>query len=130
MHRLRFMLISLLTVNRICAQPLSENNFDHYTIASGLSNNAVNSIVQDTRGYMWIATAAGLNRFNGSRFVQFHSTDDSLSLPAEGITSFAWLDSHRLAVLTSGLHIIDTKTGTTEIFSFPITGCNTNLNSI
>jgi hypothetical protein len=36
---------------------------------------------------MWIATAAGLNRFNGSRFVQFHSDSDNLSLPAEELPS-------------------------------------------
>ena len=32
---------------------------------SGLSNRFINSIVQDRRGYTWIATNFGLNRYDG-----------------------------------------------------------------
>ena len=112
MTRLYFFVIGLLfQALQLHAQSLAVNYFDHYSIESGLSNNTVSGITQDKRGYVWIATAGGLNRFNGSRFVQFHSNDDSLSLPAEVISSLHWLDEYRLAVLTSGLHIIDTRTG-------------------
>lgn len=120
MARLHSMfLVLLFPAFYVTGQPVSDNNFDHYSIASGLSNNAVSGIAQDPRGYVWIATTAGLNRFNGSRFVQFHSNDDSLSLPAEGITSLTWLDQHRLGVLTAGLHIIDTRTGRTHNLFIP-----------
>ena len=120
MARLQTMFfVLLLAVTHVNGQAFSENNFDHYTIESGLSNNAISGIAQDQRGYIWIATASGLNRFNGSRFIQYHSNDDSLSLPAENISSLAWLDKQRLAVLTSGLHIIDTKTGNTHNLFIP-----------
>ena len=35
------------------------------TTESGLSNRFVNSIIQDHRGYTWIATNFGLNRYDG-----------------------------------------------------------------
>jgi ligand-binding sensor domain-containing protein/putative methionine-R-sulfoxide reductase with GAF domain len=105
------MLIYLWTTGVLRAQNFSENEFRRYTTASGMSHNSVTAILQDSTGYIWIATPSGLNRFNGSRFVQFHSTEDSLSLAAEEVTGMTWLDKHRLALYTAGLHIIDTKTG-------------------
>ncbi len=41
-----------------------------YTTNHGLPGNEVYEIMQDARGYLWIATAHGLCRFNGYEFVQ------------------------------------------------------------
>lgn len=35
---------------------------------SGLSNRFVNSVIQDKRGYIWISTKFGLNRYDGHQF--------------------------------------------------------------
>lgn len=45
--------------------------FRLYNTADGMSQTNVNAITQDKRGYLWLATARGLNRFDGQRFVQF-----------------------------------------------------------
>ena len=119
MRRLYLLIFLLLLTRHVSSQRPAEREFDHYTIETGLSNNYATAITQDERGYVWIATAAGLNRFNGSRFVQFHNNDDSLSLPAEALSDFAWLDKDRLAVFTAGLHIINTRTGTTRNLFIP-----------
>lgn len=37
----------------------------------GLSNNQINSIFKDSRGFMWFATNSGLNRYDGHRFKIF-----------------------------------------------------------
>jgi hypothetical protein len=37
----------------------------HIGIEQGLSNRFINSIVQDGRGFTWIATNFGLNRYDG-----------------------------------------------------------------
>lgn len=113
------LILFLFAATQLPAQKLIESNFDHYTAASGLSNNIVTGITQDSVGYVWIATGSGLNCFNGSRFVQFHSTGDSLSLTAEVLNGMAWLDKQRIAVYTSGLHIINTVTGTTHNIIIP-----------
>lgn len=44
-------------------------------LEQGLSNNNVNGIVQDRKGFMWIGTRAGLNHFDGYKFSVFkHSS--------------------------------------------------------
>ncbi|HEV8285073.1 MAG TPA: histidine kinase [Chitinophagaceae bacterium] len=97
-------------MDRLTGQELSENNFVRYTTADGLTDNMITDITQDSTGYIWIATSFGLNRYNGREFIQFHSTSDSLSLPAESISAMTWLNKNQLAIYPSGVHIINTKT--------------------
>jgi len=109
---LMLMVITVAGGNRLLAQEIDENNFTLYTKQQGLSHNVITGLAQDSTGYLWVATTSGLNRFNGSSFVQFHSSNDSLSLPEENLSGLVWLDKHRLAASTTeGLHIIDTRTG-------------------
>ncbi|HTL10194.1 MAG TPA: two-component regulator propeller domain-containing protein, partial [Chitinophagaceae bacterium] len=42
--------------------------FDRITVQNGLSHNKVNCILQDKRGFLWIGTDDGLNRYDGSHF--------------------------------------------------------------
>ncbi len=37
----------------------------------GLSMSTINSIMQDSQGYVWLATEAGLNRYDGYSVRQF-----------------------------------------------------------
>ncbi|HNC43671.1 MAG TPA: two-component regulator propeller domain-containing protein, partial [Acidobacteriota bacterium] len=37
--------------------------FDHLTQEDGLSNNAIRTIFQDRKGFIWIGTEDGLNRY-------------------------------------------------------------------
>lgn len=43
----------------------------HYTLDNGLPTNNIHSIEQDSLGYIWIATEAGLSRFNGATFYNY-----------------------------------------------------------
>lgn len=45
--------------------------FERIGIEAGLSNSEVTSIVQDSTGFLWIATKNGLNRFDGYQFKNF-----------------------------------------------------------
>lgn len=55
--------------------------FRHLTIDDGLSQNAVYSILQDRRGFMWFGTKDGLNRYDGRNFVVYqHNPFDSTSI--------------------------------------------------
>ena len=93
------------------AQPIDEKNFVLYTTIDGLSNNRIYDVKQDAYGYIWIATAKGLNRFDGTKFQQFYADSNKNSLPQDWIRTLRWLDSDRLAVITmNGLHIINTRT--------------------
>jgi hypothetical protein len=103
----------------LVAQEINEKIFSHHTKEDGLSHNVVTGITQDSIGYIWMSTTAGINRYNGSSFVQFHSNVNSNSLPSEMVTGLVWLDSHRLAAYAGGLHIIDTRTGETRNVFIP-----------
>ena len=89
LQRLLILLLLLFPVQHLIGQEFSENNFEHYTKAEGMSHNTVIGLAQDSTGYVWVATSYGLNRYNGSRFVQFHSNSDSLSLGSEELTGMA-----------------------------------------
>ena len=39
--------------------------FEHLSLEEGLSQAAVMDVLQDRRGYIWLATEDGLNRFDG-----------------------------------------------------------------
>ncbi|WP_167617325.1 sensor histidine kinase [Maribellus sediminis] len=48
-----------------------EFSFKHYTIHDGLAQMQVMSLFQDSRGYLWCSTKAGISRFDGTRFVNY-----------------------------------------------------------
>lgn len=58
--------------------------FRSYAVVDGLSQSNVHDITQDQSGYLWIATARGLNRFDGKTFDHFTIAD---GLPNNWITS-------------------------------------------
>lgn len=45
--------------------------FNRYTSLDGLSHNEVTAIHQDKRGFLWVGTREGLNRFDGRKFVNY-----------------------------------------------------------
>ncbi len=52
-----------------------------YSTDNVLSNSLINSIYQDSRNYIWIATEDGLNKFDGVRFTIYHTrNNDKASL--------------------------------------------------
>lgn len=60
--------------------------FSHLTINDGLSQNAVHSIAQDKKGFMWFGTKDGLNRYDGQSFKVFrHNPDDSTTISDNNI---------------------------------------------
>jgi hypothetical protein len=47
---------------------LDESRFIRYTIQDGLNDNLVTGLAQDEKGFVWVATLNGLNRFDGFEF--------------------------------------------------------------
>ncbi|MCU0661377.1 MAG: diguanylate cyclase [Myxococcota bacterium] len=43
----------------------------HWSLEEGLPSTSVTTLVQDSQGYLWIATREGLARFDGNRFTVF-----------------------------------------------------------
>src|SRR3982751_5668894 len=73
------------SVAAFATPPLS---VQRYSLEEGLSQQAVNTIVQDNEGFMWFGTEDGLNRFDGYEFRQLrHERGDEETLPNEWISS-------------------------------------------
>ncbi|MBC7888240.1 MAG: response regulator [Ferruginibacter sp.] len=86
--------------------------FDAIDSKSGLSNNQVNSIFKDEKGYLWFGTMAGLNRFDGYNFKIFkHNISDTTSINDDYIIRIMQGPDHMLWVNTrSGWNIFDSRT--------------------
>jgi ligand-binding sensor domain-containing protein/signal transduction histidine kinase len=55
--------------------------FDRITVEDGLSQNAVLTILQDRRGFVWMGTEDGLNKYDGYGFEIFkHDNEDPFSI--------------------------------------------------
>ena len=62
--------------------------FDRLSIEQGLSQNSVISIAQDRRGFMWLGTWDGLNRYDGYHVVTYKNRlQDSGSLSSNAVSA-------------------------------------------
>jgi signal transduction histidine kinase/ligand-binding sensor domain-containing protein len=86
-------------------------SFVRFTIENGLSNNVVYSTYQDSKGYLWIATHDGLNRYDGYEFKKFlHNPFDKKSLAGNMTIDMTEDAEGRLWILTNThLHGFDEK---------------------
>src|SRR6187549_2543400 len=75
-HRWLIILFSSLIFKSIAAQK-PYLYFNRLTTQNGLSHNKVNCIIQDKRGFIWIGTDDGLNRYDGHNFTIFRHQPDS-----------------------------------------------------
>ncbi len=99
---------------------LSNFAFDHYNTDNGLSNNEVNDIAQDEDGFIWIATRAGLNRFDGKDFVKYYADGSPNHFPSNDIYRIVHYADHRMLVGTvKGLAILNTHTGIAKQLIIP-----------
>ena len=85
--------------------------FDHYTTNEGLSNGYVGAILHDSKGFIWIGTANGLNRFDGITFKTYYSDiKDATSISGSEVTALVEDSLANIWVMTSnGLCVYDRK---------------------
>ncbi len=71
-NRIIYILFAVIGWSSIAAQPkLTLPQYKQYTLRDGLSQMQVTSMFQDSRGYIWVGTKAGLNCYNGDKFVSY-----------------------------------------------------------
>ena len=80
MHLRLFLTLSVLAApGCVNAAPPPDLYFQRLTTVQGLSNNKVNCILQDSRGFIWFGTDDGLNRYDGQNFLVFNNKPGSPS---------------------------------------------------
>lgn len=52
--------------------------YKHYSTEQGLSHRSVRCIIQDKKGFIWVGTDGGLNRFDGYKFEHFTKANNGL----------------------------------------------------
>jgi signal transduction histidine kinase/ligand-binding sensor domain-containing protein/DNA-binding response OmpR family regulator len=76
-------------------------NGKYNSTETGLSSSLINSIYQDSQGFVWIATEYGLNRFDGLTFMAYHPVQgDSTSINNNYIRCIFENRSQRLIIGT------------------------------
>ena len=108
-------------------------NFRHITVEDdGLSESTVYDVLQDSRGYMWISTDNGLNKYDGysmKSYQYMHYDDLSISKGAPR-TIFEDRDGHIWIATTAGLlNRLNTETEEFKRIN-PLKIPNTNIRDV
>lgn len=86
-----------------------QQSFRTINISDGLSHNMVNAIYKDQRGFIWLGTQLGLDRFDGIDIVNFPQLKDhSVFAVSETDSIFLWIG------IDKGLVKLNRKTGKAE----------------
>lgn len=106
MLRAIWMTIFSLGLLNATAQLSPKYIFHHLGVKEGLLANEVHAITQDSKGFIWIGSKGGLQRFDGSRFLNFtHREGDTTSIPHNNIIRLRIDQKDRLWLITSN-HIL------------------------
>ena len=112
------LLLSFIYLFHASAQPYVIKRLG---VEDGMSSNYVVSVTQDKKGYLWIATESGLNRFDGRQFNIYTKNNSGLSgnelnvVLADPYENKVWIGTQR-----DGLCYFDYETET--ISRIPATG--------
>lgn len=92
---------------------ISTENFIRIGVKDGLSSSTITTIYQDSKGYMWIGTADGLNKYNGYNVSMYnYEIGNEESLSSTYITAILEDGEDNMWIGTEdGLNILNKDTG-------------------
>ena len=88
--------------------------FRQLTPNDGLASSQIRMMLQDSKGFMWLGTNKGLNRYDGTKFTVYrHHENDSTSL-GDAQVDAAYEDQARTLWLATaaGLSLIERRSMT------------------
>ncbi len=110
--RLLAVLISLTFLIQANGQN-SRIDFQNLSINDGLSHSLITSMTEDDKGFLWIATQNGLNRYDGYEFKKYYAGKSDKTINKNHITKL-FRDSFEQLWITyykGGLNRFNLKTG-------------------
>src|SRR6478672_671863 len=75
--------------------------FNRINADNGLSHNKVNCILQDKRGFIWLGTDDGLNRYDGQYFTVFRHEPGNVSTVSGNIITSLLEDKEGILWITT-----------------------------
>ena len=94
--RLKIVSVGLFLLLTMSASYLKAEKVRLFTPDDGLSNSHINHIYQDSKGYIWISTENGLNKFNGYDFEVYSSVPNDPASIQGNYVSCVYEDSRGL----------------------------------
>ena len=88
--------------------------FEHIGLEAGMNQASANSIMQDSKGYLWVSTQGGLHRYDGHEFKVYKQIPfDTTSLSENWVWGMAEASNGDIWVATeaAGLNRLDQATG-------------------
>ena len=73
MKKLFILILLIVGVAAPSSAEIGDMKFDRLDTRDGLSNSQILCIRRDSKGFVWIGTPYGLNRYDGYRFKSFYS---------------------------------------------------------
>lgn len=121
---LSFTLLLLLFILPFCFVKSEGVNhevyFSNISIEDGLSQSTVYDLKQDSIGNLWIATADGLNKYDGYNFTVYrHNVNDSNSIQADYVRGLHLTNNDHLLIGTK-LGLTDYDIRLNKFANFPI----------
>ncbi|MDP2303942.1 MAG: two-component regulator propeller domain-containing protein [Ignavibacteria bacterium] len=100
---MRFLSLTLFVLFLSFFSSIAQQTMDYLTIDNGLSQNYIFTIYQDKKGFLWIGTKDGLNRFDGYGFRYYRFNPfDSTSLSGNNVSVVFEDSKERLWIGTNG----------------------------
>jgi ligand-binding sensor domain-containing protein len=116
-----YFLLVFVLVFSCCLKAQQKYLFDHLSARNGLASDLVMSVQQDQKGFIWIATSNGLQRYDGQRFITFrHLSPNSPSFPEGTIHALQIDKKGRLWMLFSGFKAGYLNTGDLSFHEVPV----------
>jgi signal transduction histidine kinase/ligand-binding sensor domain-containing protein/DNA-binding response OmpR family regulator len=103
------LLISIFRIELVYGN--SEYTFERISIKDGLTNATISGIVQDSKGFLWIATRNGLNRYDGKKIKIYQYEENNENSLRENYLNKIYIDNRDILWITSqnGLTKFDIK---------------------
>lgn len=135
MRCIRFLLIFVLITLapfRIHAQITNDIRFSHLGLENGLSHSTVLSVTQDKKGYIWMATYDGVNKYDGYDFHIYRNRDnDPHSIASNTTTCITMDDKNRIWIGTKeGLSRYNAELDNFNNYFYRTTDGNAQINTI
>ncbi|MBD8526103.1 two-component regulator propeller domain-containing protein [Pseudomarimonas arenosa] len=113
--------LTIVPIQPIAAMVRPEIRLDRWGLEQGLAQASVNAMLHDRRGFLWLGTQEGLNRFDGNTFKLYrYNKDDANSLSHNFVTALVedadgiiWIGTY-----AGGLNRYDPRSGRFQRFRF------------
>lgn len=95
-----------------------------YSADKELSNSLINKVYQDRKGFIWVATEDGLNKFDGNKFTMYrHNENDKSSILDDYVRTLCEDRSNRLWVAcNNGVQIYNRNTDSFDNINIILNG--------